>query len=205
MKIGIMGGTFDPVHNGHLMLGEYAYRQFSLDEIWFMPNGNPPHKNTSLIQAGISDRVEMTKLAIRDTAYFKLCLQEIDGQHHGYSWKTIQSLQHQHPDCTFYFIIGADSLFSIESWKHPERLISEVTILAAYRDDKDTPEEMYSQINYLNQKYSGDIRLLRTPVLSVSSHEIRRYFHLKKEVSDLIPEEVEAYIRTHHIYQGEEI
>ena len=72
MKIGIMGGTFDPIHNGHLMLAEYAYHQYSLDEIWFMPNGNPPHKTNETIETQTKNRVEMVKRAIADTSYFSL-------------------------------------------------------------------------------------------------------------------------------------
>ena len=64
MRIGIMGGTFDPIHNGHLMLGEYAYQQFHLDEVWYMPNGNPPHKSNPEIRKDLQDRAEMTRLAI---------------------------------------------------------------------------------------------------------------------------------------------
>ena len=66
MRIGIMGGTFDPIHNGHLMLGEYAYQQFHLDEVWYMPNGNPPHKSNPEIRKDLQDRAEMTRLAIEE-------------------------------------------------------------------------------------------------------------------------------------------
>ena len=72
MKIGIMGGTFDPIHNGHLMLGEAAYELFRLDEVWFMPNGNPPHKRRSSIESDVEDRVEMVRLAIEGHDNFKL-------------------------------------------------------------------------------------------------------------------------------------
>ena len=70
MRIGIMGGTFDPIHNGHLMLGEYAYQQFHLDEVWYMPNGNPPHKSNPEIRKDLQDRAEMTQLAIEDISGF---------------------------------------------------------------------------------------------------------------------------------------
>ena len=72
MKIGIMGGTFDPIHNGHLMLGQAAYEAFGLDEVWFLPNGNPPHKESSRIEASAKERVEMTRLAVSGIPYFRV-------------------------------------------------------------------------------------------------------------------------------------
>lgn len=116
MKIGIMGGTFDPIHNGHLMLGEYAYRQCKLDEIWFMPNGNPPHKKNSSIESDAKTRAEMVGLAIADTEYFKLNLHEVNQEKISCSYQTLEYLQANYPQDEFYFIIGADSLFTIESW-----------------------------------------------------------------------------------------
>lgn len=203
MKIGIMGGTFDPIHDGHLMLAEYAYQLFNLDEIWFLPNGNPPHKNDPSIQKDTRERVRMVELAIADVPYFKLCDYEIKSKKPSYSYQTMEYLKKTFPDNDFYFIIGADSLFAIEKWSHPEKLIRTVTILAAYRDDMDTPEEMHQQIDYLNQKYDGDIRLLRTPLLPVSSSEIRSQIESGISEHLPVPESVEEYIRKNHLYQGD--
>ena len=72
MKIGIMGGTFDPIHIGHLLLGEFAYEDFGLDEIWFLPNGNPPHKSLAEVTPGVMERVEMVRKAIQGVPYFKV-------------------------------------------------------------------------------------------------------------------------------------
>lgn len=203
MKIGIMGGTFDPVHKGHLMLGEYAYRRFGLDEVWFMPNGNPPHKQEASIRQMTRHRLRMTELAIEETSYFKLCTYEADRTETSYSYKTMEHFHAVYPEHEFYFIIGADSLLTLDSWKCPQRLLAMVTILAAYRDDMDTPEEMDSQIRYLNRKYQGDIRLLRTPVLQVSSSEIRRKIREGIFWQDDVPKRTAEYIKQHHIYQGE--
>ena len=90
MRIGIMGGTFDPIHNGHLMLGEYAYRKFDLDEVWFMPNGNPPHKQDVSIRRMTNHRVRMTELAIEDIPYFKLCTYETDRTEKSYTYETME-------------------------------------------------------------------------------------------------------------------
>ena len=116
MKVGIMGGTFDPIHIGHLLLGEFAYEDFGLDEIWFVPNGNPPHK---------------------ETKDFKLDLSEADTTKHSYTYQTMKEFNRLYPDVDFYFILGADSLFSIEEWRFFREIFTTCTILAAMRDDKD--------------------------------------------------------------------
>ena len=123
MKIGIMGGTFDPIHNGHLMLGNYAYKLFRLDQVWFLPNGNPPHKSSAAIESMTVNRVEMVQKAIQPYAYFRLEKYEVERKEISYSYQTMQYFQDRYPEHEFYFIIGADSLFSIEKWVHPEKLL----------------------------------------------------------------------------------
>lgn len=203
MKIGIMGGTFNPIHNGHLMLGEYAYRQFELDEVWFMPNGTPPHKSNPDICQLTVHRVLMTKLAIEDIPYFKICTYESDSDGLSYSYKTMEHFKEIYPEHEFYFIIGADSLFTLQEWKYPERLLPIVIILAAYRDDIDTENKMEQQIERLDKLYHGDIRLLRTPVMLVSSSEIRKRIKAGMDCRTMLPEKVLKYIQKHQMYQGD--
>lgn len=200
MKIGIMGGTFDPIHNGHLMLGEYAYRQFDLDLIWFMPNGNPPHKSNDSIESQTKHRVEMVKRAISGTEYFSLQPYEAETKEVHYSYKTMDYFKRSYPEHEFYFIIGADSLFSIEKWVHPEILLKKCVILAAYRDEKGT-EEMLAQIAYLNQKYQADIRLLNTPNIDISSSEIREKLKRGQSIQEIVPDTVYAYIEENQLYR----
>lgn len=200
MKIGIMGGTFDPIHNGHLMLGEYAYRQFDLDLIWFMPNGNPPHKSNDSIESQTKNRVEMVKRAISGTEYFSLQPYEAETKEVHYSYKTMDYFKRSYPEHEFYFIIGADSLFSIEKWVYPEILLKKCVILAAYRDEKGT-EEMLAQIAYLNQKYQADIRLLNTPNVDISSSEIREKLKRGQSIQEIVPDTVYAYIEENQLYR----
>ena len=200
MKIGILGGTFDPIHNGHLMLGEYAYRQFDLDLIWFMPNGNPPHKSNDSIESHTKNRVEMVKRAISGTEYFSLQPYEAETKEVHYSYKTMDYFKRSYPEHEFYFIIGADSLFSIEKWVHPEILLKKCVILAAYRDEKGT-EEMLAQIAYLNQKYQADIRLLNTPNVDISSSEIRKKLKRGQSIQGIVPDTVYAYIVENQLYR----
>lgn len=200
MKIGILGGTFDPIHNGHLMLGEYAYKEFQLDQIWFMPNGNPPHKSDESIVSHTKNRVEMVKRAIAGIEYFVLEPYEVENEGIHYSYKTMEHFKNQYPENEFYFIIGADSLFSIEKWVHPEILLKECAMLAACRDGKGT-DEMISQIRYLNQKYDADIRLLHTPGVDISSSKIREEIKCGGSTQEYVPETVSAYIEEKQLYR----
>lgn len=143
----------------------------------------------------------MTSLAIEDVPYFKLNTYETDKTTMSFSYQTVAHFCEKYPEHHFYFILGADSLFSMESWVHPELIIGKITILAAYRDDMDTPEEMNQQIAYLNRKYDGDIRLLKTPLVPVSSHEIRQAVAEGAKKNTLpVPRKVADYIFTHHMY-----
>lgn len=138
MKIGIMGGTFDPIHIGHLLLGEFAYEQFHLDEVWFLPNGNPPHKEVEDTEEALAHRVEMVRLAVRENPHFQLSLHEAKKDCHSYTYKTLQEFHALYPENEYFFILGADSLFSIEQWKYFKEIFPSCTILAAMRDDKDS-------------------------------------------------------------------
>lgn len=202
MKIGIMGGTFDPIHNGHLMLGEYAYKQFELDEIWFMPNGNPPHKASESIESLTKNRVEMVKRAIEGVTYFSLQRYEVDNTEVNYSYKTVAHFNKIYPAHEFYFIIGADSLFNMEKWIHPEILLKSCKMLAAYRDERST-DEMLAQIQYLNDKYGAEIYLLNTPNVNISSSDIRRMIKDGKSIKELVPEAVFQFIEEKKLFRDE--
>ena len=149
-------------------------------------------------------RAEMTRLAIEEIPYFRLCTYEMDRKETSYSYQTMEYFKETYPQDEFYFIIGADSLFNLETWKCPERLLKTAVILAAYRDDAGAPKEMRRQITYLKEKYACDIRLLRTPVMPVSSSEIRQMIR-GGETEDLpIPKKVADYIDLNRLYQVSE-
>lgn len=200
MKIGIMGGTFDPIHIGHLLLGEFAYENFHLDEIWFLPNGNPPHKTTDESGVSLDDRIEMVKLATVDVPYFRLNLYEASSKKHSYTYSTMRALREMYPEHEFFFILGADSLFSIEQWKNFREIFPSCTILAAMRDDKDT-ESMQAQIRYLNEKYGADIRLLQAPLVEISSTTIRRRAEKGLSIRYMVPDVVSEYIQSNALYK----
>lgn len=156
-KIGIMGGTFDPIHNGHIMLGRQAYEEYDLDCIWYMPSRIPPHKKDHTITAA-KDRLAMTAAAIAPYSYFKLSdfeLRRTGGN--TYTADTLRLLKEEYPDVEFFFIAGADSIMDIEKWYHPEYVLPAVTFLAAAREHEEADRSLDEQISYLNQKYQAHI------------------------------------------------
>lgn len=156
-KIGIMGGTFNPIHNGHLAIAEKAREQFSLDQVLFMPSGVPYMKDQREVLP-VQARCAMTALAIKDIPGFELSAIETADAAQGkntYTCDTLRKLKIADPDAAYYFILGADSLYALESWKNPELIFRNCTILAAVRRenhvssaDADTKTEKYLHDTY---------------------------------------------------------
>ncbi len=201
-KIGILGGTFDPVHNGHLLLGRQAYSEYHLDEIWYMPSGQPPHKKDHHVTAA-EHRCAMVRLAIAGNHGF--CLSEFETRREGntYTAQTLALLKRQYPQHEFFFIIGADSLYQIENWYHPEKVLAMAEILAADREYQPDHPSMEDQIRYLTQRFGGRIRRLHCREMDVSSEDIRNKVRAGKPIAGLVPPEVESYIYENHLYTEE--
>lgn len=199
-KIGIMGGTFDPIHNGHLLLGKQAYEEYGLDEIWFMPSGQPPHKKDHEI-TDTASRCEMVRLAIQDYPYFKFSDFEIKRAGNTYTAETLFLLKEAYPEHRFFFIIGADSLYQLEHWYHPELVAEQAILLAAVREYPAAPRTMEEQAQYLDAKYHADIRLLHCSEIDLSSSELREMKSRGKRIYKYVPKHVEEYIDSHHLYR----
>ena len=199
-KIGIMGGTFDPIHIGHLILGEAAYEQFGLDEVWFLPAGNPPHKRNRAGRAKDAQRVEMVRRAIASNPHFVLCTKEMKDEGYTYSYRTLEAMRKEHPGTEFYFIIGADSLFYFDEWKNPERICAAAKILVATRD-RAKEKELLACMERNAKKLHGTFLKLDTPNLDVSSHELREWIREGKSVKYYLPDSVISYIQEQKIYQ----
>lgn len=198
-KVGIMGGTFDPIHISHLILGETAYEQFSLDKVLFLPAGNPPHKRNRKGGASDLERVEMVRRAIAGNSHFQLCLDEMDASDYSYTYRTLERMKAEHPDTEFYFIVGADSLFDFEKWKEPARICQTASILVAVRDHVDD-ERLSRKMKELEEKLGGHFYRLYSTNLDISSKMIRDWIRRKKTVRYYVPEPVLAYIADRHIY-----
>ena len=199
-KIGILGGTFDPIHNGHLALGKQAYEQFSLDEIWFMPSGHPPHKKGRLVTEG-KEREDMVKLAIASVPYFVYSDFELKREGNTYTAQTLSLLKEVYPQHEFYFIIGADSLYEIEQWYHPEMVMKQAVLLVAARSyEKDHPD-FEKQVKYLEEKFEARIGVIRFEEMDVASKKIRKMVSSGQSIKDLVPGPVAGYIRIHGLYR----
>ncbi len=200
-RIGIMGGTFDPIHIGHLMLAECAYEQFRLEKVLFLPSGNPPHKRNRPDGASDEDRLEMVRLAISDNPHFVLDHEEMEREGDTYTYETLEILNRLHPDTDYYFIIGGDSLMAFDTWMHPELIAQRCILVAAVRDQLDQ-ETMKQRMIQLNTKYGADIRLLRTPDLDIASSSIRLWCREERSVRYYVPDPVREYILAHNLYRN---
>ena len=200
-KIGIMGGTFNPIHVGHLMLAENAYAFCALDEIWFMPSSDPPHKMHQNVLA-YEHRSAMTELAIQSVPYFIKSDFETERTEHSYTAETLRLLHEMHPDTEFYFIMGADSLFQIETWYEPHHVMERAILLVAVRDHH-SMSEMQQQIDYLKLKYHARIYLMNMPGIDLSSNFIRNRVQQNETIRFFVPDAVRDYIYAHNLYRGE--
>lgn len=172
-KIGIMGGTFNPIHNGHIEIAKNAYTQYGLDEVWFMPNHIPAYKNQQAIVSGIH-RLRMVELAIRKIAYFKVSDYEWKRNGNTYTWETLVGLHELYPESQFFFIMGADSLMNFENWVYPERIVKYAAILVAIRQTS-SYEELCHHMQELEQRYSNSVfHKIECPQIPCSSSEIRK-------------------------------
>lgn len=197
--IGIMGGTFDPIHNGHLLLGRQAYTEYGLDEVWFMPSGTPPHKRDHHVTE-VEDRCEMVRLAIADTPGFRLSEFEAERCGNTYTSDTLRLLHQTYPQHRFFFIIGADSLYQIENWHHPAEVMEQTILLVACREYPAADCPIEERIAYLESHYQADIRRLHCEEFDVSSGELRELLAKGKPVFKYVPKAVEQYIADHRLY-----
>ena len=198
-RVGIMGGTFDPIHIGHLILGEKAYEQFDLDEVLFMPSGNPPHKKNRDGRASNDQRVELVSRAIMDNPHFTLSLEEMHDEGYTYTRQTLEKLTSQNPDTDYYFIMGADSLLTFHTWKDP-REICQLCILVVATRDHLPQEELDRKIAEVSEIYHADIRKLSTLNIDVSSHMLRQWVYEGRTCRYYMPVPVIDYIRKEGLY-----
>lgn len=199
-----MGGTFDPIHMGHLILGEQSFEQLHLDKVLFMPSGNPPHKRNRAGRASDGQRVDMVRLAIKDNPHFELSLAEMHETGYTYTYRTLEELKEQNPDTDYYFIIGADSLFTFDEWKEPARICRACTLIVAVRDHASS-DELNQEIKRLSAEYEGHFTLLDTMNIDVSSHQIRSWVSEGKSLKYYVPDPVISYMKENGIYRKKEV
>lgn len=191
-KVGIMGGTFNPIHTGHLLLAEWAREALELEQVLFLPAGDPYLKDPGEILPA-ADRLHMTELAIQGHPFFECLDLEVQRVGRTYTYETLMELRKSDPDAQFYFLCGADCLFSIENWKCPELIFQNCVLVASVRNDA-SPAAMEKKKQELWAKYQANILLLPFLNYSISSTEIRRRVAEGKTIRYLVPESVREYI-----------
>ncbi|MBN2852170.1 MAG: nicotinate (nicotinamide) nucleotide adenylyltransferase [Clostridia bacterium] len=200
MKVGIVGGTFNPIHNGHIDMATHAYVNHGLDDILILPSGNPPHKDQQDLLDG-SDRFEMCLLACMDHDH--LLVESLELERKGTTY-TIDSLQYYndvyHLKDSLYYIIGGDTVLQLTSWREYQKVFKACRFIAFLRKGFDN-DEILQCAEDLKKKFSLDIVFDETEIPDISSTDIRNRVRNKQSIKELVPERVEKYIYEHGLYK----
>lgn len=198
-RIGIMGGTFDPIHYGHLVAAEEACYQFRLEKVFFIPAGRPPHKTAGEISEPCH-RLEITRLAVSSNPYFEVSTLEIERGGFSYTIDTVRKIYNLFPGAQIFFITGADAVLEILSWKNVAELLSLCCFIAATRPGYQLGS-LESKLPEFSPAQLKRIILMEVPALAISSSDIRRRIKEGRPIKYLLPEAVHEYILKHGLYQ----
>ncbi len=199
MKIGIMGGTFDPIHLGHLAMAESAREIFELDEVLFIPSARPPHKAEKKIETE-AHRLMMTYLATKSNENFHVSPMEMLRDGLSYTLDTIEELERQYKHAVeLFFIIGSDSMADLPTWHKSKELVSKAHFAAAARPG--TELNFDEAKNFFGEEGMEHIHQFATPGLDISSTDIRERIKSGRSIKYLVPESVEEYIYKEKLYK----
>lgn len=200
MRVGIFGGTFDPIHLGHLIIAEQVMEELGLGRVVFVPGGIPPHKDASSVRASAEDRLAMVEAAVARNERFFVDRVEIDAGRAMHTVDTVPILKEKSPGDEWYFISGADEVSNLLSWKEPDRLLEEVVMVAATRPGYDL-----SALDHLEAALKNFDRIF--PVVcsrvDISATGIRRRMLQGKSIRYLVPEGVHEIIQNRGLYRGD--
>lgn len=216
MKLGIFGGTFNPIHFGHLRVAEEARELAGLDKVIFIPSGTPPLKTKDIAPA--SHRYAMTKLAVRNNPFFDVLDIECRGRQKSYTVKTLEKLRELYPDDRLHFMLGIDAFLDIPNWYRSEILLSLADFIILSRPDRrfeDMAASPYLSVKrpllrkldreletaYMTTLSNGRIIMLaKVSPVNISATDIRTRMKQGQSIKYLLPAEVESYIISHHVY-----
>lgn len=200
MRVGIFGGTFDPVHVGHLILAEQARDHARLDQVWFVPAPRPPQKNGQAITR-FEQRVEMLELAIAGQPAFRI--DEVERHRTGpsYTVDTLAELKARHPGHTFFLLLGGDSLADLPTWREPRRIVEQAGLVVMARPGTPpvTEVELAARLGT-----AVSLEVVPAPQIDISSRDLRRRVAEGRSVRYQVPRAVETYIREKGLYQSAE-
>ncbi|NLL81480.1 MAG: nicotinate-nucleotide adenylyltransferase [Tissierellia bacterium] len=198
MKIGLLGGTFNPIHMGHLIISEHIRQVFPLDKVIFIPSSDPPHKDQeNLIPA--YNRYEMTRLAIQSNPCFEISDIELKREGKSYTFDTIHAIKNEMPLDELYFIIGADILYELNTWKDISGIFKKIKFILVGRN-RIEDHKIIKKIEEYNKGYNSSIYYIKGPHIEISSTLIRELVKEGKSIKYLVPKEVEGYIIENNLY-----
>jgi nicotinate-nucleotide adenylyltransferase len=200
MKTGIMGGTFNPVHNGHIYMMQKAAEALDLDHVMLIPSGSPPHKPDDVLIPA-TERYEMCLLAASEYDNIVVSSIEIEREGTTYTTDTLEQLEHEFGKSQkFFFIIGGDTVFLLETWKDYEKVFKKCDFAVFGRQGLET-WRVLDKIDFLNQKYGARLHFIPDIPPDISSSEIRKKIHAGEDFSQLVPKRIKDYINRHGIYR----
>jgi nicotinate-nucleotide adenylyltransferase len=202
MRVGLFGGTFDPVHVGHLVVAEQCREQGRLDEVWFLPAPRPPHKDEGHITR-FDQRVEMLQLAVAGHPAFRVEEIEKDRAGPSYTADTVAELRRRHPGHDFHLILGADSVRDLPGWHDPGRLVAQAGLLVAERPGVAPPsaDDLRHALTGLPAGAPLRLELVRMPLIDLSSSDLRARVTAGHSVRYLVPRAVEMYVHEKGLYR----
>jgi len=198
VRLGILGGTFDPVHLGHLVLAEQAREQLDLGRVLWVPAGEPWRKPERPVSAA-EHRLTMVRLATDGHEAFEASAMEIERGGPSYSAETLGALREQRPGSELFFILGADALQDLPNWREPERIVQLATVVVAAREGERAPP---GELEGLVPGLSKRVAWVEMPRIDISASDLRRRAAEGRSLRYLVPAAVEAYIREHGLYRG---
>lgn len=199
-KTGILGGTFDPIHLGHLITAENAWEAAGLDEVLLVPTGCSYFKaDQKVTPAG--QRYEMTALAAADNPHLRVSDIEVRRPGNSYTAETLSELKRQNPEDRLYYIVGADTLVMMSMWKNPQLIFDSCTLLVETRQDEVGSAGLLEEAEKLRENYGAEIMMLPSRSIEISSTEIRKRVRMGQSIHYLVPDPVEAYIQEHGLYR----
>jgi nicotinate-nucleotide adenylyltransferase len=201
VKVGIFGGTFDPVHQGHMIIAEQVMGELGLSRVLFVPGGIPPHKEATSVRASSEDRFDMVEAAVAGNERFAVDRVEVDAGRPMHSVETVQIFKERSPDDEWYFISGADEVANLLAWKDPDRLLEEVVMVAATRPGFDLSKLGHLEAGLRNFDRIFPVECTR---VDISATGIRRRMLQGKSVRYLVPEGVYRIISDRRLYEGDE-
>jgi nicotinate-nucleotide adenylyltransferase len=202
MRLGLLGGSFDPVHYGHLILAECCREQCRLDAVWFVPAAVPPHKQSQTLSAP-ADRIEMLKLAIGGHEAFDVYAGEIERGGVSYTVETLQRLHDDQPDRELFFLMGADSLADLPNWREPDRICALAIPVVVRRAGAPEPDDsVLSRLMPPQRLEIARQHRVEMPTIDLSSSDLRRRVAASQSIRYRTPRAVEKYIEAQRLYQS---